>query len=168
MKIRFLNEKDSEFMLEWMQDKNVNEFFEVDFSKKNIDDVKKFILNSNTDENKNFAIADDNDEYLGTISLKNINYKNYNAEYAISIRSCAMGKGISKKATDLLLDYAFNELKLKRVYLCVASDNIRAIKFYKKYGFTYEGKFTKHLKRKNNFVDLEWYYILNNKEEGVK
>ena len=164
MNIRKLDIKDAKFMLEWMHDPNVVEFFGVDFSSKTMEDAKKFILNSFSEDNQNFAIVDEFDEYQGTISLKNIDYKNMNAEYAISIRSSAMGRGFSREATNKLLEYAFDELKLNRVYLCVASDNIRAIKFYKKYGFIYEGKFTNHIKRNDKFVDLEWYYILN--EEG--
>ena len=165
MNIRKLEIKDAPLMLEWMHDANVIEFFGVDFSSKTLEDAKNFILNSFTEENQNFAIVDEFDEYQGTISLKNIDYKNLNAEYAISIRSSAMGKGFSRDATDKLLEYAFNKLNINRVYLCVASDNIRAIKFYKKYGFIYEGKFTEHIKRNDKFVDLEWYYILKKKGE---
>lgn len=165
MKIRKLEEKDAISMLEWMHDPNVVEFFEVDFKSKTMEDAKNFITNSFNDKNQNYAIVNDDDKYVGTISLKNIDMKNRNAEYAISISASAMGKGISKKATDLLLRYAFDELKLNRIYLCVSADNIRAIKFYEKYGFIYEGKFTKHIKRKNGYVDLKWYYILNSEDE---
>lgn len=166
MNIRKLDIKDAPLMLEWMHDKNVIEFFGVDFSSKTLEDAKEFILNSYNENNQNFAIVDESDEYQGTITLKNIDYKNMNAEYAISIRSSAMGRGISKMATDKILEHAFNTLNLNKVYLCVASDNERAIKFYKKYGFTYDGKFTNHIKRNNKFINLEWYYIL--KEEGEK
>lgn len=166
MRLRKLEVKDIDFMLEWMHDDNVIEFFSVSFLDKTKEDAKNFILNSFDDNNQNFAIVNDNDEYQGTISLKNIDYKNKNAEYAISIRSSAMGKGISKIATDMLLDYAFNELNLYKVYLCVATDNVRAIKFYKKYGFMYDGKFKNHIIRNNCFIDLEWYYILNNNFVG--
>ena len=38
------------------------------------------------------AITDDNDEYMGTVSLKNINYTDSFAEFAITVRRTAMGK----------------------------------------------------------------------------
>ena len=98
VKIRSLEIKDAEFMYEWMHDDNVVEFFSNNFKEKTLDDVIDFIKKSNEDsKNLNLAITDDNDEYLGTISLKNIDYKNKNAEYAISLRRMAIGKGISKK-----------------------------------------------------------------------
>ena len=160
VKIRNLEIKDAAFMYEWMHDDNVIEFFSNNFKEKTLDDVIDFIKKSNEDsKNLNLAITDDNDEYLGTISLKNIDYKNKNAEYAISLRRTAIGKGISKKATDLILEKAFKEEKLHKVYLCVASDNIRAIKFYEKYGFIYEGTFKEHIYRNNKYFDLHWYAI---------
>ena len=43
--------------------------------------------------------SDQDDEYLGTISLKNIDLKNKNAEYAISTRKKARGTGANQQAT---------------------------------------------------------------------
>lgn len=40
-----------------------------------LEKVKKFIENSFNEENKHFAIVNSSDEYLGTISLKNIPQK---------------------------------------------------------------------------------------------
>ena len=80
-----------------------------------------FIDNSMSETNVNYAIVDDNDEYMGTISLKNIDLENKKAEYAICIRNCAMGKGFSKMATDEILRIAFEELDLN--YLLEKSNN---------------------------------------------
>ena len=100
-----------------------------------IDDVaaKKFVENSFREDQQHFAIVDDqDDEYLGTISLKNIDLKNKNAEYAISTRKKARGTGANQKATESLLKYGFDKLQLHRIYLNVLSSNKRAISFYKK------------------------------------
>ena len=86
--LRRLELKDIPYMLEWMHDTETKLIFQNDFLA--VDEVKaeNFILNSFNDDNKHFAIVDNsNDEYLGTISLKNIDNKNRNAEYAISTRS---------------------------------------------------------------------------------
>lgn len=98
-------------------------------------------------------------EYLGTISLKNIDLKNKNAEYAISTRKKARGTGANQKATESLLKYGFDKLQLHRIYLNVLSSNKRAISFYKKCGFIYEGKFKDHLFIDDRYQDLEWYAI---------
>ena len=99
------------------------------------------------------------DEYLGTISLKNIDLKNKNAEYAISTRKKARGTGANQQATESLLKYGFDKLQLHRIYLNVLSSNKRAISFYKKCGFIYEGKFKDHLFIDDRYQDLEWYAI---------
>lgn len=93
MKIRKLEQKDAEYMYEWMHSDDVVEYLAQNFSEKTLQDCITFILEANGDESENLhrAICDDTDEYLGTVSLKHIDLKNKNAEYAISMRSKAMG-----------------------------------------------------------------------------
>ena len=159
--LRRLELKDIPYMLEWMHDTETKLIFQNDFLA--VDEVKavNFILNSFNDDNKHFAIVDNsNDEYLGTISLKNIDNKNRNAEYAISTRRIARGKGINMLASNLIINYGFNELNLNKIYLNVLSKNERAIKFYKKIGFKHEGTFKQHLYMYSEYYDLEWYAII--------
>lgn len=160
--LRNLEIKDIPYMLEWMHDEESKHIFQNDFSSMTEEQVEKFVLNSFDDKNKHFAIVDDeNDEYLGTISLKNIDKKNKNAEYAISTRKKSRGTGCNQKATELLIEYAFHELELKKVYLNVLSSNTRAIHFYKKNKFQYEGTAKMHLFIDDCFQDLQWYAIYN-------
>lgn len=133
--IRKLMNKDKELMYEWMHDKDVTKFLNTDFSSKTIEDCEEFINNSITDLNKNFAIVNDKDEYLGTVSLKNIDYYHKIAEMAITIRKCAMGKGYSKMAIDEIFEYGKKELGLTRFYWYVKPSNTRAVKFYDRYNF---------------------------------
>ena len=147
-------------MLEWMKDPDLTENFRFNPEDNNIDSVNNFIDSSICDEsNLHYAITDDNDEYLGTISLKSINKVDKNAEYAIALRKVAIGTGVAKKATRLIIDIAFNELKMKKVYLNVFAENGRAIKFYEKFGFIYEGEFKDHIFLRNEFKTLKWYAI---------
>lgn len=159
VRLRKLEEKDVPFMLEWMHDEETREIFQANFADMSEKDVKAFIADSFCEKHKHFAIVDERDEYLGTISLKNIDMKNSNAEYAISTRKVMRGTSASKEATKLLLEYAFCELDLHRVYLCVLCSNIRARKFYEKVGFQYEGTFKEHLFQNGIYQDLLWYGI---------
>lgn len=168
--LRKLKPSDAPGMLEWMHDNEVIGLLPTRFNDMTIEDCQRFINASLKDNRTNvhFAVTNESDEYLGTISLKNINYRDKNAEYAVVLGKKAIGKKIAHKATMEILHYAFEVLKLERVYLCVFKDNIRAVKFYNKFGFCYEGEFRKHMlgAKDNVFHDLQWYGIL--KEEYYK
>lgn len=162
IKLRKLSLKDIPFMLEWMHDEETKKIFQNDFSLIDEDKAKKFVLSSFDDVNQHFAIVDDEyDEYLGTISLKNIDKKNSNAEYAISTRKKSRGTGANMQATKLIIKYGFNELGLHKIYLNVLSSNERAISFYKKCGFEYEGTFKEYLFIDNKYQDLQWYGLID-------
>ena len=134
MKLRNLELKDASLMLEWMHDKSVVEDLRTNFLTKTIDDCENFIKGSWNDKNNwNVAIVDEDDNYMGTVSLKNI--KETSAEFGITIRSCAMGKGCSIWAMKEILRIGFEERGIKKIYWCVSPDNKRAVRFYDKNGF---------------------------------
>ena len=168
MNLRKLQTKDIPFMLEWMKDIEINRQFRTDFSHFTEDKVKNFIEQAQDfSVNRHYAIVDDHDEYLGTISLKEIDLINLKAEYAVVLRSKAIGTSAAKDATQQILDIAFNELKLNKVYLNVLATNTRANRFYQKFGFVFEGTFRQDLKIENEFYDLNWYSILKESYESV-
>lgn len=143
--IRKLEERDVSAMLEWMHDEKVARNFRFDFMSMTHEKALDFVTKSFTEENQHFAIVDEGNNYLGTVSLKNISATDNNAEYAIVLRREFWGKGYAQKATTAILNYAFNTLNLHKVYLNVLDENIRANKFYKKCGFIFEGCFKDHL-----------------------
>ncbi len=96
---------------------------------------------------------------MGTISLKCIDRNDLTAEYAIVLRKKAQGNGYARQATRALLDKAFTEFGLNKVYLNVLSANKRAIRFYESFGFKYEGEFKNHIVIKGEPKDLKWYAI---------
>lgn len=167
MKLRKLEYKDIPYMLEWMHDPEMTRYLKYDFSTATEETQKEFIDNSFNEKTITFAIVDEiEDEYLGSISLKNINYDDKNAEYAICIRKGSTGKNIAYEASNKILKYAFNELNLNRVYLDVVSNNVRAVKFYEKFGFKYEGEFKEAINIKGNLEDLKWYRMLKSEFIG--
>ena len=162
MRLRELQKKDAMLMLSWMHSSNSKKVFEKDFNNYTLSDVENFINIKNDDKNLNFACVDEFDNYLGTVSLKNIDKDNKNAEYAIAFIEKAYGTGASKFATKEILRIAFEELNLEKVYLNVLNINERAIAFYNKMGFVEEGRFRKHVFKNDEFRDLIWYSMLAN------
>lgn len=165
IKLRKLTIDDIPYMIEWMSDEKLTEHLKTNFMDyANYDSQKKFIENAINEHNINFAIADyESNEYLGSISLKDINYENKEAEYAICIRRCAQGKGIAEDATNEILLYAFSVLKLERLFLYVQTRNERANGFYHKYGFDFDGTKKKSMEIKGEMCDINWYSITKEK-----
>lgn len=121
-------------MLEWMHDESVTKFMQTDFQAKTEDDCINFISESWEDnENLHMAIVDDDDVYQGTVSLKHVT--DSSAEFAITIRASAMGKGISSAAMEQMIEIGFTRLHLSEIYWCVSPENARAVRFYDKNGY---------------------------------
>lgn len=134
MRLRNLEQKDASFMLEWMHDESVVQDMKTNFREKTIQDCEAFIQNSRDNTSDlHLAVVDDNDTYMGTVSLKHI--KDGTAEFAITVRSCAMGKGYSNYAMKEIINKGFIDLGLDSIYWCVNPDNKRAVRFYDKNGY---------------------------------
>ena len=134
MRLRKLELKDAPLMLEWMHDETVVKDMQADFSSKTLEDCNHFILSSNdTRKNLHLAIVDENDEYMGTVSLKNI--EEDKAEFAITVRKNAMGKGYSRFGMREIIKIGLEDMNLSSIYWYVDKNNQRAIKFYDKNGY---------------------------------
>lgn len=162
MYLRRLELKDAPLMLAWMHDSEVTKDLRSDFSSKTLNDAESFIINSWHDEkNVNLAVASEADEYMGTVSLKHI--ENGGAEFAITVRREAMNRGFSWFGMESIIEKAFNEYGLDRVYWCVSRKNKRAIRFYDKHNFKETFDLPKAvLDRYCDLSDLKWYEILKN------
>ena len=92
---------------------------------------------------------------IGTVFIKNIDRENNKGEFGIFVgEESARGKGYGKQATKQILDVAFRELKLNRVYLTVMADNLSAIRAYKNAGFLVEGMLREDYLRSDGYIDV--------------
>lgn len=159
--IRRFTMTDSDPMLEVMHDPEVNRFFRFDGASKTLEDVTEYIAEANVSKDSlHLAMQNERGEYIGSISLKNIDYMHKTAEYAIMCAKQYHGKGYAYSATKELLQLAFGTLHLHSVFLDVYSDNARAIRFYEKVGFQYEGEWKDCLFIRGEYRNLKWYRIL--------
>lgn len=160
--LRMLKAEDAPLMLEWMHDANVSSYLGTRFDLLNLDDCRRFIDSSHRDKSSvHLAIfGDGSDEYLGTVSLKNIDFENGRAEYAIATRTKAHGTGVAREATIDILRIAFEKLGLNSIFLDVREDNPRAIRFYEKIGFALDGRARQAMLVDGEYVDLLWLSML--------
>ena len=136
MRLRKLEIKDAPLMLEWMHDDSVVHFMGANFAEKKIEDCENFIQYSQScTEDLHMAIVNEEDEYMGTVSLKHINQELKMAEFAITVRKCAMGQGYSAYGMKEIIRMGLEELGLEKVIWCVSRLNERAVRFYDKNGY---------------------------------
>ncbi len=135
MKLRKLARRDAALMLEWMHDPFVVENMKTDFRSRTLRDCELFIEQArDASESLHLAIADDRDEYMGTVSLKHI--RDGAAEFGITVRRSAMGKGFARYGMAEMLRKGWEDLGLNRVWWCVDPLNQRALRFYEKGGYS--------------------------------
>ena len=76
---------------------------------------------------------------IGSVYVRDIDRIHNKAEYGIFIGDlAARGKGYGTQAASLMIEFAFKELALHRLYLRVYANNKQAIKSYEKAGFVQE------------------------------
>ena len=161
MRLRKLKLKDAPLMLEWMHDNDVIKDLRSGFASKTIEDCRNFIRSSSNNQfNVHYAIVSNEDEYMGTVSLKNIDAKTNSAEFGIVVRKVAMGAGYSWFGMTGILKIAFEQLELKCVYWCVSNKNERACRFYEKHHFSRLNDIPAFASnRYNGIEDLRWYLV---------
>ncbi|MBW2979183.1 N-acetyltransferase [Candidatus Woesearchaeota archaeon] len=76
---------------------------------------------------------------IGVVSLIHINQKDKNAELGYWLGKKYWGKGLMTEAVKLMLKFAFEKLKLHRVYAGVFEENIASRRVLEKTGFKLEG-----------------------------
>ena len=136
VRIRPLEEKDALTSYKWRNDKDVFALtipaykdFTVSYETE-LEWIRRVIKNS--DEYRCAIEADG--IYVGNIYLTNITKDD--AVYNIFIGDKSYwGKGVAFKASKLILQYAFDTLRLKRVVLEVRKEHASAIALYNKLGF---------------------------------
>lgn len=87
------------------------------------------------------AILDDRGRLIGDVALENVSWRAHDAEIRISIGDKASwNRGFGTEALREAARIAFDQLKLKSLYLRVSEDNRRAIRAYEKAGYRKVGR----------------------------
>lgn len=103
---------------------------------------------------------------VGLIGLLGIDRTNNKAEYYICLGEKEYkGRGIAKVATNMLVNYGFTELGLKKIFLNVDAENTTACHLYEKCGFECEGYFKKDMFCRGKYIDRKRYAIIVNCKE---
>lgn len=100
---------------------------------------------------------------VGTVELTNIDYKNQRAELGILIGDKSWrNKKIGGEALNLLIEFAFDEMNIRKIKAMVLEENVPAIKLYKSCGFVEEGLLKKEVYKNGEFKNITVMSLFKN------
>lgn len=134
--IRPLQRKDLEKIVIWNNDPEIESFVDLGLPGDLPGCVAWWEEKRRSKRDRLFALEDESGQLIGDLELANICWRSREAELRIRIgeKTC-WNKGYGTSAVQQMVEYAFNELNMNRIYLRVYTFNIRAIKCYQKIGF---------------------------------
>jgi RimJ/RimL family protein N-acetyltransferase len=151
---------DLDAIFAWVNDPAIKDNFRFTAKPLTREDMQKFLdkqIHQQDSSYKHFVLYDisnENQNYIGSVGLKNIDIVNQNAELTIVISDSGYrGKGYGQEALKLICDYGFTTLHLHKLYLTCVSHNIGAIKSYEKFGFIHEGLRKEQIFQNGQFYD---------------
>ena len=102
-----------------------------------------------------------NDSAIGFVALNSIDWFSRSCQFGIAIpESEAQNQGFGRQAMELILDYAFGVLNLRKVSLEVTAFNENSIHLYESIGFVQEGVLRKHYYWDSTYHDVLVYGLL--------
>lgn len=97
---------------------------------------------------------------VGFVQLNQIDWISRNCFFGVAIPEKGFqGKGIGKESMQILFDYAFNILNLKKISLEVVAFNKNSIHLYEKIGFEREGTLKHHYFWNGDYHDVLIYSL---------
>ena len=157
--LRVLEESDiTEDYISWLNDPLVTRYLEsagyFPSTQANLSEwLSKY---SDNTQNMAFAIVDkQSDTFIGTTTLNNINWIHQTAVTGIMIgRKDYWGQGYAFEAWDLLVDYAFERLGLRKISSGAAIANGASVGTLKKLGFKEEGTLREQYYMDGTYCDV--------------
>ncbi|OIK09292.1 alanine acetyltransferase [Bacillus sp. MUM 116] len=128
--------------------------------------IRRFEEDQLSDQAYNFGIFKDDGTLIGTINLFQVVRGSLQSAFiGYFLDKIHNGKGYTTEAVKLLVDYAFNELKLHRIEAGVMPHNIGSIRVLEKAGFHKEGIAIKSVKINGKWEDHQVLAVINPLED---
>lgn len=154
--LRSITSDDTDMVVRWRNQENVIKYFfyRGDFTKESHENWLRTRVD--TGEVEQFIVCmKDTDRPIGCTYIRDIDYTNRKAEYGVFLgEEDARGKGIGKEILNLTVDYAFNTLKLHRIYARVYESNKPSLFSFLHCQFTQEAVLKDSIWADGNYHDI--------------
>ncbi len=148
----------------WFNNKNVTKYQDKGTFPNTIEKQSEYydyLLDSKTDVV--FAIIDKkSNKHIGNIGVHHIDYIHRRCEIGIVIGEHeSQGKGYAFICINIIKEYIFNTLNLRRITVFIMSENISSIKSFEKCGFIHEGVMKEYFYKNGKYLDNHIYGLIN-------
>ncbi len=128
------------FVMTWVNDREVMQYFAQ--RQETIEEAEErryleTLIASKTD--RAFSVFDETNDYVGQVSINQIYWPARNGRVFLVVRKAKQGRGLGSAALRALVDHAFTEMDLHKLWLIVRRDNRSAQAMYLRAGFEFEG-----------------------------
>ncbi|NTU61543.1 MAG: GNAT family N-acetyltransferase [Caldiserica bacterium] len=145
-KVRGLEKSDIDKLVGWRNDRSIQDMLIGWHFPVTVEQELSWFEKTWTDQhNKRFAIEADSGDYIGNIGLYDIDWVNRQCGFGIFIGDPRYrGGGYAFDAGHALLDFAFNDMDIHRVWVEVLTTNEPSRKYFERLGFKHEGILREH------------------------
>lgn len=164
--LRELEEKDNKKLVELVDDLEISQYLLVVPYPYTLNDANWFVNHCKEESSKDprtsyeLGICDKEDNLMGVIGLTSI--EDGNATIGYWLGKPFWRNGYVSEALDKIIDFAFNELHLKKIRAGVFEENIPSAKLLEKCGFKYIGEGKRETAKSTGKEHNEKEYVLTN------
>jgi UDP-4-amino-4,6-dideoxy-N-acetyl-beta-L-altrosamine N-acetyltransferase len=116
--------------------------------------VRDWFLRVMDDSQSVFFVAAVNEEAVGFIQIRKMDFVHGTGELGIYVHETAQGKGVAAEMMSLVENYVRDTFRLRKIVLQVLESNHRAISFYEKNNYSKVGIFAKHFYSQLKYHDV--------------
>ena len=156
--------------LNWINDADNLKVLVTVINKYSRKDLLKYIKKVQKKKDQMFAVKiRENNEYIGNIKINDIDYYNKRCSYGLLLGN----KKYKRKGYGLIMfykicEYAFEKLKMNKIFSVVFTDNYESLSSHLKFGMRISGHFKNHFKMNNQFKDVYFFELTKDNFKKIK
>ena len=161
--LRPMTMEDTENIIRWRNSEAVCKRFiyQKPFTKESHENWIKNMIDTGKAVQKIICLKE-GDVPVGSVYIRDIDATHHKGEYGIFIgEESARGKGVGTAAAKMMIQTAFQEMGLHRLFLRVFADNRQAIKSYEKAGFVREAYLKDDVCIDGRYCDIVLMAVIN-------
>ena len=164
LNIKALSKENSAALFNLYSNTEIQKYTDIELLK-SLTDTQKFIVAENNEANKQDLIflgifSRATKDFLGTISLYNIDKKHSFASLGFQLAKDYWGRGVMNESLKVFIKFVFEELNFHRIEAQTFIGNERSIKVLNRLNFTKEGQLRQNFLIEGKFEDSYLFSIL--------